>query len=458
MDRLSLKLFTKKTFLALLIIFFCAFVWLKDGIGVVDFDTDFARDLMEISNISQGDVVWLGPWLQLGFNTSPSYYYFFYPAVELGSGHPVSMVLFNILIASSSVGLFSWLAMQRFGKFGALAGLILGLSPWLMQTSLHPGNGYTYALFTLLALTSLYFQLPLFLSSLFVGMASSFHPAGFLLLPFWLWSFWERRRQLGEILLSLLLFLSPWAPLIGFEVITKGLLIRTFLSQPQSAGIYLSPSFANLQLVAQTLGIHALVLLMLLFVGLYKSKDLKLGLGLGLGTLLLILISLLSELETRYIFSLAILIQFSLVLTLIRFKPGKLILVIWGVWLVLISPLFNSRLEADRTITQVVQVVDSFEAEFSYLKDNQLAVVGALSKDTPVPQADDYRALLRFRGFQVAATNANNQADYLVMFIETPDINWETWINYEIGLFGEKQLVAADEFGSTKVFIFEKVD
>lgn len=60
--------------------------------------------------------------------------------------------------------------------------LMQGLTKWVTDDILHPGNGFTYALFSLLAVGSLWFKLPLYLSSFAVGMATAFHPGAFPLI------------------------------------------------------------------------------------------------------------------------------------------------------------------------------------------------------------------------------------------------------------------------------------
>lgn len=117
-----------------------------------------------------------------------------------------------------------------------------------------------------LALTSLWFKNPIFISALLFGISIAIDPVAILGLPvlFYEWlSNKQRVRRLFHILLGLLL---PWTPIIIFEIITKGFLTRHWLEYPSSAGIVFDPKLTNLNPLLDTLGLSSALAIIILIV------------------------------------------------------------------------------------------------------------------------------------------------------------------------------------------------
>lgn len=189
----------KKQYLALtIVLFLLIFIWIRGGLDVVYLDTDLGRDLSEMSKLWIGTkVIWLGPRLSPGFHASPIYYYIFYPALIISHGNANSLIIFNLILATLSLGLFGYLGIKRFGTSFLLVIGMIGLFPWWSSIVLHPGNGYTYVIWLLLSLSCLWFELPLFFSALFLGLATSFHPAAIFAITLLFYEWFRRKALVG---------------------------------------------------------------------------------------------------------------------------------------------------------------------------------------------------------------------------------------------------------------------
>lgn len=435
------------------------YAWIGHGFDGLGFDTDFGRDLMQISNIQQHKVVWLGPWLGPGFHASSIYYYLYYPAVALGKGHPYAMIWFNIFLSFTALFLLSINLCKKYKWFSPFLILVIGLSPWMIETSLHPGNGFTYAIFSLLALTYLHFDLSLIIAGLFTGFATSFHPAAFLIMPILIYRWWKYRSNIFLITFSFGAFLFPWVPLIAFEIITKGYIIRRFFAHPSSGVILPGLGIENLNLLSKTLGLPLIILISLtaffllrIFI---KKKD-RISLEYLVLNITILIICFIHEVPYRYLYPISILVYFSVFLSVSKYKIGQKIIVIYASYLFIISPIFKPFPPAPRTVPKILQTVNTFEKNYPYLKEKKLATVAALWLKAEVPQADDYRALLRNRGYTVVDITQNNEADYLIMFIEEKEFDWKTWVSWEIGLFGEKKFESTINSENAIIAVYSK--
>lgn len=120
------------------------------------------------------------------------------------------------------------------------------------------------------------------------------------------------------------------------------------------------------------------------------------------------------------------------------------------------SPVFNPAKLADRTIFRVEAIADVVDQRQLIDKSKKVAVVAAITPNTEVPQADDYRYLLRNRGYEVTETVDNSQADVLIMFIEVEDFDWENWSNWGIEQFGLKKVDKIVTQDGATIVVFEK--
>ncbi len=439
---------------------FLSFVWRSSGIDSVSFDTDLARDLKEISTIQLGTVVWLGPWLGPGLHASSAYYYLFYPAIALSGGKVASMVWFNLVLGLLAVGYFGLYAVKKHRFVGVIGVLALSLSPVITENILHPGNGFSYIYFVLISITALWFDSSFILACFAAGCAVALHPAAGILPFFLLIRWWNRGHTWKDAVLGGVAATLPLAPLIAFEAITKGYIIRSFLSKPSSNGIFIQFGLENARQIGSLIGFSLLPLVICMGIASFQMKQTKIKFILAwLYTTLALFgfVLFFQNVLWRYLFAYAVLAIFTIVVMFMRQKVTTLVLVGIAVLFLARSPLLHPPQKATRTIAQVEATADYLKEKHLLSYDKKIAVVAALSADTQVPQADDYRFLLRNRGYTVVDTTENQTADQLLYVLEVPDFNWEQWSTWEIEQFGSKKLVATDTFDHKIRFaVFER--
>lgn len=437
-----------------------AFIWSLSGVNSLHFDTDLGRDLKEISNIQQGKVVWLGPWLGPGLHASSSYYYLFFPAIALTGGKVIGMVWFNLLLAVIAISYFGYYAVKKYRYAGIVGMFVLGLLPLMTDYSLHPGNGFSYMYFVLICFTAVWFNAPLSIAAFAAGFALALHPAaGFL--PLFLILGWLRRGHTWkDALLSIVAYLLPLAPLIGFEVITKGYVIRSFLNKPSTHGIYITFGLLNAHQVSNLLGLSFTSLAT--FVGItgfqaYRDKVRSKKLWYFVMLALFIFVLFFQNLVARYLFAIAIMVSFTVVVFFMQYKATTLLLVAAAITLFIRSPLFYPVPETARSIQKVESIADYIKERELIDKNKKIAVVSAVTEKTEVPQADDYRFLLRNRGYTILEVTEHEKAEQLLYVIEVPNFQWDLWSNWEIESFGDKTLRSVEKINeNVTVVVFEK--
>jgi signal transduction histidine kinase len=142
----------------------------------------------------------------------------------------------------------------------------------------------------------------------------------------------------------------------------------------------------------------------------------------------------------RYLFATAIMVIFSIIVTFMKRKTTALLLVVVAIVLFAGSPLFNPAPKSARTLKEIESIADHVLESSLVDKDKRLAVVSAVTEKTEVPQADDYRFLLRNRGYTVLEVTEHAQAELMLYVIEVSDFKWQDWSNWEIESFGDKKL------------------
>lgn len=446
---------------------FIVWLWLHNGFGEIQLHSDFARDLYEISNIQEKKYVWLGPRLSAGFHASSIFYYLYYPGMLISSFSIKSMVVTNVIISALSFIFLAWVIEKKFGKSGVIPLLALIASPWWKDIVLTTGNGYIYAVFLLMALGSIWGRLPIFISSLLLGIAIAFHPVSIFLLPLFLYEFFrkiytqtdkeniwkETWKNIFQLLLGLLL---PWTPSIVFEVITKGFGIRQLLS---SSGGSIDFGFSG-QTFFQMLSVMKfswlIFILFWLGLGFAVKEKVKMKLWFFWITGVILLFLFFKGLQPHYFHGVIALIWGMFIFEFGKKSFGKTLMGLLAIYF-LITQLIAPWKEAQRSIVFVENTVDQFLSKEKISKESKIAVVSAMTAKTEVPQADDYRFLLRSKEYTVLDVDYYDLADTLVMFIEYPGFDWENWSNWEIERFGDKKIKNISSIDGVTIIIFESI-
>lgn len=442
------------------------YVWFSFDFAGFTIDRDWSRDLKEISNIHQGSLVWLGPWLDPGLHASSSYYYFFYPSLWLASGSPMGMIYFNLVLFALALGLLTYFAYQRFGISAGLISLAVGLTPMMLESTIHPGNGYTYLALVMIGLGWWLFRSGRIVSTAHLGLASSFHPGAVILLPVLSYRLKSLLKKPFQLALNVFILFLPWLPLIGFEILTSGFVTRQFLAQPSSGSITFSPGLNSLSSLAHVLGLRWQWLVLAMGItslilwrssqSRYRSKLVWIWLyALGL----VLVLSLFAGVLQRYMYGLAFVIQL-VILVVWASKPWSRLILAGYVCLLLVQVHgFQPRYMRDslHTIERVsanTKILDDILYDYA---EKKLAFLTIMEGDTFEPQADDYRAYLRFLGHNVVDVTQSDEAEYLFIVLEDGDFDWREWSTWETEQFGEKELVEVLPLSQDSLIIYRSI-
>jgi len=450
------------------------FIWLKDGFEAIFLDLDTARDLHELSNIWIGRIVWLGPDLSAGFQASSLSYYIFYPALWISGGNARSIIYFNMFLSLSALVWLGWQGIRKYKQAWLLAIVVIGLSPWWWKISLHPGNGDTYVIFLLAALTSIWFNKPFWLSSVLLGVALALHPAAIFALPILLYeALLTKRDYLKNFFFILVGLIIPWMPNLIFIYITKGYWIRQWLTKPSlviESSFDIKKNLNNITLMGKISGLSTIgAAILWIITGLAEQRN-RLKVWYLIVSLSIILFAFISPMPDRYLYGITAIASFIIIISLVRKRWGWLVFLI--VMLFLIKSIFKGPLEilkdpinisddslktAERSIPMVENNIDVLIEEGQINKGEKIAVLTALKPYGGItPQANDYRFFLRTKGYQVPDVPDYSKANVLIMFIEDPDYDWEEWRSWEIDQIGEKELRSITTVGKTRIIVFDK--
>lgn len=417
-------------------------------------DTDYGRDLYEMSNIFLHKVVWLGPHLSPGLSASPIYYYLYYPSLWLTGGDIRGPIYFNIMIAIIALALFLYVLYKQHRQIllTIMTSLLLLTSPIWYSLAYHPGNGFTYALVLILGLTTTILSKKLWISSFFFGIATAMHPASVLSLPLLLAAYINEKANWRQIAVGLLAYVSPWTPIIVFEIITKGFLLRQWLSHP-GLGIGMTIlNIDNLQIMASQLGLYSAWLLLVptILIAFDKKTNLWEKLTLAIG---FIFFSNLATVPEHYLFGFTVTYLFIVFRWLVNRKYlAMLVITMW-----LIANIFIPReiIVPTRPLWVIEQTVQTIVT--SDVGDKKIATLAVLPSGTSVPQADDYRGLLRMKGLNVVELADHGQADVLIYVVEQPGFNYEHWSTWETEQFGPKKILKVVRSGEVEIVFFTKL-
>jgi len=430
--------------------------WLRGGFDSVHLTADMARDLHELSNIWIGRIVWLGPELNGGFHITPFFFYLFFPFLWIFKGKIEAFIIFNMILSSASIFWMGRLAIKKKYKNVLLIVLLIALTPLWQEISISPGNGYSYLIFLLAGLTSMWFKQSIVLSAVLLGIAISFHPASIFALPilFYQW-FSLKKKRLLKLFYIVIALIIPWTPIIIFQVLTKGYWVNI---NPSAGGrIRFLFNFKNLFQIIDLLGLKFLGVInffLWILLGFVISKRLRIWyLFAWLGIIFFIFTC---SLPCYYLFGIAILIYFILVIGLSQHRIGSFLLFVF-LGLLIYNSFVDYPQKQQRSISFLKNNVKALIQQKEINKDKKIAILSAHGRKNPsIPQSNEYRFFLRVKGYDVLAVPQYSQADVLVMFVEHPQFDWEHWVSWEISEFGAKKLEKQIENGKTRILIFSK--
>lgn len=415
-------------------------LWTYKGIAETGIHVDLARDLNFLSDLWIHKIVWLGPMTSANFPASPIYYYLLFPGLLLSGGSALSLIFSQAFFALLALGLYAYFQLKKPLISTLLVILTIGLSPWWITSSSLPWNGHMYVSWVFLALTSLWFKTPIFLSALLFGISIAIDPAAVLALPILFYEWWARKKRLKNLVHILLGLILPWAPILIFEIITRGFLTRHWLQYPASAGLIFDPNLKNIIPLLNGLRVSQTLAIVLLFLAFFIGSKRE-RYWIIYTCLPLIFLILVSPLRQYYLLGLICALTFTIVAIFSSKPVGRIILVLFILSYIQTIKLPPLSFE-DRSIPRLNKVVNTFIQNSNLDKTKKYAVVSVNDLQHSTPQADDYRFFLRMKGVNVLSIDEYPQADILLLFIEVPNFNWQNFEDWHIQRFGNRKFLS----------------
>lgn len=441
-----------KFLLSLLVILGLFVLWTYKGITETGIHADLARDLNELSNLWVHKVVWLGPRTSAGFPASPIYYYLLFPGLLLSGGNGLSLIFSQAFFAVLALGLFAYFQIKKSFISALLVILTIGLSPWWISASSLPWNGHMYVAWIFLALTSLWFKTPFFISALLFGISISVELATVLALPILFYEWLVREGRKKNFIYLLLGLIIPWTPILIFEIITKGFLTREWLQNPAAAGITFSPNLTNIQFLLSIIRISQVQAIAILIISFLIGSN-RARCWLVFVCLPLVFVMLFTPFRDYYLFGLVCALTFIVVTILSSHVIGKIILIIF-IFLYVQTISFLPFSFSSRSIPGMSNNIDLFLQQSNLDKHKKYAVVSVRDLQNSTPQADDYRFFLRMKGIKALNIDQYPEADMLILFIEVPNFKWQNFDDWHINRFGNRKFISDQNINGTEIIIY----
>lgn len=436
-----------------------AILWSWIGISDFNLDSDVARDLTHLSSLWIGNIVWIGPMLKVGFTISPLYFYLLFPGLILFGGSAYSTVLTQILFALIAVYYLYHFEKDERKMDALLSVLFIGLSSWWIHGTVKLWNGHMYISWLLLSLVSLWHKKKLWFSSLFFGIAVSIHPAVLLLLPLFAYEavVYKSRNLLTKIFSVAGGLILPWAPIIVFELISKGYLVRQWLND-KNPGMEIAFGLHNLKLIASLSGISSLILFtIIIYCIIASTKKVKMWIISMIPSVIFLLV--VSPLAYHYLLPILVIVFFLISKILVKNNIGKLLIIVLIV--IFTGNLFNkySLIKSwppENRLEDISEILENMINRNQISKGSSYALISVIDDKNTAPQADEYRYLLRIKGFNAAEIFDYPMADYLLIFFENGQEDVENWTDWHSNYFGEKELIGIEEINQTQVVIYKR--
>jgi len=443
-----------------------------------NYDSDFGRDLLRMSEILHGKLTLIGPQLSFaGLHMAPYSFYIFAPFLFLANlDHRILFYVNGSVFLVGFVILFLFLRKNWGKNYAFLSVLWLLSTPYIILSARTPGNAFSYLpLFILVSLVLLYknkvSNKQHFLIGFIEGVIINFHPINLLILPplhLGKILFLTKKAVGGKIrsgLLTLLGIGAGFSPVALFEikhsfVITKSLLNPTYYLQYFGSGKVGSSS------IVQTLNeMHGatstlipfsmfglLVVNILLFTKIKRDKKNTLFFVVGLLNVMFLI--LLKQGAVHYFLPTLLLLQLFLLIQAheFKFKYAFLVMLI-GLNLLF----FPVRLfQPSRNLTKIESNFKTL-AQTKFLPQENLNVI--LINETHLSKVGyEYRYLLRKYSYDVDDEYSYNLSKYLLVVDEGSTIkDFKNERSWEFDQFGAKELIGWHRADGTTFFLFKKL-
>jgi len=185
-------------------------------------------------------------WLHQG----PLYTYLIIPGLALSNFHPISGIIFNVILSSVSIPLLYYLCLSLFSrKVAVISALIYAFSPLAIVYSRIAYHTTLIPAF-LIIFSLLFYKNKYLLSGLFLGFLYQLHLLTFIFWPFVAIIFYRRRYFSIKFILGFILGIIPF--LLAGLIPTFGI-FAWLITRLSSGGIQTAGAGAYFGLLAQTL-------------------------------------------------------------------------------------------------------------------------------------------------------------------------------------------------------------
>jgi len=442
------------------------------------FDSDFARDLSEMFDISQGKFKLLGPNSSFGgLQTGPYYYYIFVPIFLLTRFNINSVLLMNVLLYSLALGYFFYKAAIKYNLLkAALSTASLALFPLFIFAARNPGNAFTYLPFLLFFLTYLVFdeyeKKPiLFFLGFLAGLIMNFHYSNTTILIFLSLLILLTLNKKVRIVYFLFGFGLAFLPLIFFEIRHGFIMLKTtfltkssqgFLENRQLAGAaggnknLLVNFFFISQEVKKYLMLNPLlyfILTALLFLKQsFHKKFLYLYLT-ALASFLFLVIALRFQYAFFYTFPVILLLYFTFVVLLLESRYFFLLLILP---FISVSQ-FPSSLygKSTRPAKKFQNAVEYSIRNGLVSKSDKFNIISVRPNVVITPHGQEYRLFFKMKGYRPDSIFEYDKSEILLVFSEDPGFKLNSLNSWEINQFGKAFIKNREEFSTDSIKIYK---
>lgn len=467
--------------LSLLVIIFSFLVLSHKLSSSFIFHPDFARDVFDITRISQGKMMLVGPKLTFGgIYSGPYYYYLLLPIFALSNYSINALLYFNTTLFALALGFLFYELSKRFSIYKSILGvLVILFSPFYLIASRNPSNAFTYIPFLLVFITILYFHKITkprqFLTlGIFAGILITFHlvvGSVILFTSLLLLTDIKKRRDVFWYFLG---FPIAFLPLILFEFKHNFIMLKnTFIDKSYLLWIKNSnipggitgkknplENFVFISQAMQKFTIASPLILFFLtgikhFSHKFKGKDSLLLLS-SLLSLVFLALFMRFQFIYHYLFATILLLLFTTVIIFLRQKWHVLLIILLAFELTSIPQEIYDN--SWRTYQVFEQAVDHVLKNKLLLKGENFNVIQVTEPDLLSPNGFEYRYNLQRHGFKPTSEFEYKTSKKLLIFSEKPEYDIKKLDSWESREFGNEFLAKAKKYlsGTITIYVTEK--
>lgn len=442
------------------------------------YNPDFARDLYDISRITQGKLTLIGPKLTFGgIYSGPYYYYLFAPILFISRLNISAFLLFNAFLFSIALGYFFKKTYEKYSLWvSATATLAFGILPLWITAARNPSNAFTYLPILLMMLTYLYYnqvqkKIELFLLGFLCGVLATFHLVTMTLIPLLFLYVFIFLRNKKDIVFSILGGVVAFSPLIIFEVkhnfvmFTNTFIHKSYLRWVNNTNIpgglegkkniFENIFFLTSQTRYFTVIHPGIFLLVMGFLAYFKkvAKKEQALLMCAVFSLLLFAGIIRFQFIPHYLFPTLFFIFFVFIIYLLKAKFHFLFIVL----IFIFFQAFPHHLytNSQRTEEQFEKATDYVIANNIISQNEKFNIIQITKLDLLAILAFEYRFFFNKLGYRPLSEFQYNDADVLLIFSEKPDMDMTKFTSWEIEQFGKEYLKNATKYKNDNLIIYK---